>query len=181
MRTLAGCAAFLLVIAAPVVHADVLIVIDKSTQQARVISDGALVHVFKTSTGKYGNGTPNGSFGVERMHRHWYSRKYDDAPMPHAIFFYEGYAIHGTTETSRLGRPASHGCVRLHPKDAAALFALVREQGRANTSVVVTGVNPQQKPSTVMARKRDRKPQRQRQARRTRYSSPGPFWWFDRL
>jgi hypothetical protein len=62
--------------------------------------------------------------------------------MPYAIFFHEGYAIHGTTVISRLGSPASHGCVRLHPRDAAVLFALVQKSGMANTTVVVTGSNP---------------------------------------
>jgi integrase len=59
--------------------------------------------------------------------------------VPHSIFFHEGYAIHGTQYVSRLGRQASHGCVRLHPANAATLFALVREHGRDNTSIEVTG------------------------------------------
>jgi len=168
----------MLLIAASMAQADVLIVIDKSTQQVRVVADGDLAHVFKTSTGKYGTGTPNGSYGVERMHRHWYSRKYDYAPMPYSIFYDSGYAIHGTTVISRLGRPASHGCVRLHPNDAKLLFALVREQGKENTMVVVTGTNPKPKPSQLMAQ-RKRKPARQ--VRRIRGFDAGPFGWWGRL
>ena len=58
--------------------------------------------------------------------------------MPHAIFFHRGYAIHGTMYVSRLGRPASHGCVRLHPSHAAMLFALVRSEGMGRTRIVVS-------------------------------------------
>jgi lipoprotein-anchoring transpeptidase ErfK/SrfK len=178
MRTAIVAAALMLATLAQPAGADVLVVIDKSTQQVRVLADGGLAHVFKTSTGRYGNGTPNGSYGVERLHRHWYSRKYDNAPMPYSIFFHEGYAIHGTTVISRLGRPASHGCVRLHPDDAAVLFALVREQGKDNTVVIVTGTNPKPKPSKWMVRKRDRKPERA--VRRVRTVDPGLRWWRER-
>ena len=178
MRTVSAAAGMLL-IAASMAHADVLIVIDKSTQQVRVVADGELAHVFKSSTGKHGAGTPNGTYGVERMHRRWYSRKYDYAPMPYSIFYDGAYAIHGTTVISRLGRPASHGCVRLHPDDAKVLFALVREQGKENTAVIVTGANPKANPSQAIAQKRKRRPSRQ--ARRTRHFGLGPFGWWGRL
>jgi lipoprotein-anchoring transpeptidase ErfK/SrfK len=69
--------------------------------------------------------------------RRWFSRRYYNSPMPYAIFFHRGYAIHGTYELSRLGGPASHGCVRLHPQNAAILFSLVREEGPRNTRIVV--------------------------------------------
>ena len=81
------------------------------------------------STGRSGYGTPSGVFRPQMMARRWFSRKYYNSPMPHSIFFYHGFAIHGTTELSRLGGPASHGCVRLHPSHAAALFALVAARG----------------------------------------------------
>ena len=55
-----------------------------------------------------------------------YSSKYENSPMPHSIFFRGGYAIHGTGYIKSLGRPASHGCIRLHPRNAAALYQLVR-------------------------------------------------------
>jgi lipoprotein-anchoring transpeptidase ErfK/SrfK len=72
------------------------------------------------------------------MARRWFSRKYYNSPMPHAIFFYHGFAIHGTYDLARLGGPASHGCVRLHPSNAAALFALVERRGRHNTRIVIS-------------------------------------------
>jgi lipoprotein-anchoring transpeptidase ErfK/SrfK len=155
-------AAFALILAAATPSsADVLVVIDKSAQELRVVADGALAHVFKTSTGIYGTGTPIGSYKVERLNRHWYSRKYGNAPMPYSIFFHGAYAIHGTTAISRLGNPASHGCVRLHPRDAAVLFALVQSEGADKTSVIVTGVNPPRPvaPRELSAQRRKRAPQ----------------------
>jgi lipoprotein-anchoring transpeptidase ErfK/SrfK len=72
------------------------------------------------------------------MARRWYSRKYYNSPMPHSIFFYYGYAIHGTTDIRRLGGPASHGCIRLHPSHAATLYALVERNGRGNTRIEIS-------------------------------------------
>ncbi|QWG12939.1 L,D-transpeptidase [Bradyrhizobium sediminis] len=72
------------------------------------------------------------------MARRWYSRRYYNSPMPHSIFFYHGFAIHGTTELARLGGPASHGCVRLHPSHAAALFAWVERSGPRNTLIEIS-------------------------------------------
>lgn len=122
--------------------AAVTVTIDKSTQRMTVEVDGQTRHTFLVSTGLGRTGTPNGTYGPQRMHRKWFSRKYYNSPMPYSIFFHKGYAIHGTTYISRLGGPASHGCVRLHPSNAAALFALVQEQGAGNTRIVVTGANP---------------------------------------
>ena len=118
-------------------QADILIAVDKSSQSMSVIVDGRERHRWTVSTGRHG-GPPSGAYRAQRMERSWYSRKYDWSPMPHAIFFHEGYAIHGTTYVSRLGRPASHGCVRLHPSHAAELFALVRSRGMASTRIVVS-------------------------------------------
>ena len=89
-----------------------------------------------------GYNTPNGSYRPERLARQWFSRKYDWSPMPYSIFFHGGYAIHGSYEISRLGRPASHGCIRLHPANAAVLYRLV-EANRGNTRIVVTGDRPE--------------------------------------
>jgi lipoprotein-anchoring transpeptidase ErfK/SrfK len=72
------------------------------------------------------------------MAAHYFSKKYYNAPMPHAIFFYYGFAIHGTNDIARLGGPASHGCVRLHPSHAAALFALVQRNGPGNTTIQIS-------------------------------------------
>jgi hypothetical protein len=82
--------------------------------------------------------TPNGTYRPEMMARMWYSRKYHMSPMPHSIFFHEGWAIHGSYATGALGSPASHGCVRLHPRNAATLFALVEQRGRDRTAILVT-------------------------------------------
>jgi lipoprotein-anchoring transpeptidase ErfK/SrfK len=68
----------------------------------------------------------------------WYSRKYQMSPMPYAIFYKGGYAVHGTYDLKRLGRPASHGCVRLHPSNAKKLYQLVMRYGLGNTQIVVT-------------------------------------------
>ena len=86
--------------------------------------------------------TPNGSYRPERLARKWFSSKYDWSPMPYSIFFHGGYAIHGSYEVSHLGRPASHGCIRLHPANAAVLFALVRAH-QGETRIVVTGERPE--------------------------------------
>jgi len=99
--------------------------------------DGTTRYNWPVSTGRGGYGTPSGVFYPQMMARRWYSRKYYNSPMPHSIFFYHGFAIHGTGDISRLGGPASHGCVRLHPSHAATLFALVGRQ-RGNTRIVIS-------------------------------------------
>jgi hypothetical protein len=116
--------------------ADVLININKSAQQMSVLVDGRLQYTWRISTG-LGGGPPSGAYRPQRLERHWRSRKYGWAPMPHSIFFHQGYAIHGTVHVSRLGRRASHGCVRLHPAHAATLFALVRNYGSTQTRIMV--------------------------------------------
>ena len=118
-------------------RADILISVEKSAQRLSVIVDGVHRYTWPISSGIDG-GPPSGSFRPERLERMWYSRKYDWSPMPHAIFFHYGFAIHGTGYVSRLGRPASHGCVRLHPSHAAQLFALVRNEGMGRTRIVVS-------------------------------------------
>jgi lipoprotein-anchoring transpeptidase ErfK/SrfK len=110
--------------------------IDNSSQRMRVYVDGGLAYVWPVSTARRGYRTPAGHYRVQRMERMWYSRKYDMSPMPHAMFFRGGYAIHGTYSIRQLGRPASHGCVRLAPGNARALFEMVRARGGAQ--VVVT-------------------------------------------
>jgi lipoprotein-anchoring transpeptidase ErfK/SrfK len=69
----------------------------------------------------------------------WRSRRYHMSPMPYSIFFRGGYAIHGTYETRHLGARASHGCIRLSPGHAAALFSLVRGAGLGRTRISITG------------------------------------------
>jgi lipoprotein-anchoring transpeptidase ErfK/SrfK len=111
--------------------------IDLSEQRLYLFVDGAFRDSWPISSARRGYRTPIGRFRPIRLERSWYSRKYDWAPMPHSVFFLGGYAIHGTTEIKRLGRPVSHGCVRLHPANAARLFQLIREVGKANTAIVI--------------------------------------------
>jgi len=130
------------VIGAPPVVANVLISVNKNTQQMSVSVDGVRRYEFAVSTGRPGYGTPSGTYHPRRLERSWFSREYYHSPMPHSIFFHGGYAIHGSYDINRLGGPASHGCIRLHPSNAAALFALVRTEGVGATTIVVSGSNP---------------------------------------
>jgi hypothetical protein len=123
-------------------RANVLITVDKDVQQMTVKVDGQLRWTWPVSTGIARYDTPNGEYTAFRMEAEHFSKEWDDAPMPHSIFFTrQGHAIHGSFH-SKLGRPASHGCVRLSPKNAAALYALVRDQGLPNTKVVIEGELP---------------------------------------
>src|SRR5262245_27459157 len=124
------------------VFAKAVISIDKSAQQMSVLVDGVARYHFAVSTGRAGYSTPNGSYRPQWLARSWFSKKYYNSPMPHSIFFHGGYAIHGSYEISRLGGPASHGCIRLHPRDATALYALVQRQGLGATTIVVHGSTP---------------------------------------
>jgi len=119
-------------------RADVVVHIDKSSQRMAVSVDGATRYNWPVSTGRRGYGTPNGVFHPQMLARRWYSRKYYNSPMPHSIFFHRGFAIHGTNDLARLGGPASHGCVRLHPSHAAMLYGLVERNGRGGTRIQIT-------------------------------------------
>jgi lipoprotein-anchoring transpeptidase ErfK/SrfK len=99
---------------------------------------GQVLHTWKVSTARSGYKTPSGEWRPYRMHVMWRSIKYDNAPMPYAVFYDGGYAIHGTTAVGRLGTPASHGCVRLLTENAQAFYNLVKEVGPGNTRVIVT-------------------------------------------
>src|SRR5687767_7240205 len=119
-------------------QAGVVITIDKATQQMTVDIDGATRWIWPVSTGRRGYDTPAGSFRPFRLEEDHYSKEWDEAPMPYSIFFTgDGHVIHGSYETRRLGRRASHGCVRLAPKHAEKLFTLVKREGLANARVVV--------------------------------------------
>ncbi|MDP3895655.1 MAG: L,D-transpeptidase [Mesorhizobium sp.] len=112
--------------------------IDVSTQTMTVKRFGRVIHTWKVSTARRGYITPAGSWRPYRMHKMWHSRKYDMAPMPYAVFYHGGFAVHGTTAVSRLGTPASHGCVRLQTENAATFYALVSEVGPGNTRIIVS-------------------------------------------
>ncbi len=131
--------------------------VSKTSQRMSVLVDGTARYNWKVSTGATRYTTPNGVFKPQWLARKWKSRQYNNAPMPHSIFFHQGYAIHGTKEVSRLGRIASHGCVRLAPENAAQLYSIVQKQ-MANTRIVVSndvidmpGEAPKKKPSQFVA------------------------------
>lgn len=118
------------------VNGPISITVDITTQEMVVATaTGRTLYVWDVSTGRKGYGTPTGNFKPIRMHEMWYSSKYENAPMPHSIFFYGGYAIHATFDVANLGRVASHGCVRLDPENAETLFDLVNRVGMKNTSI----------------------------------------------
>jgi lipoprotein-anchoring transpeptidase ErfK/SrfK len=122
-------------------HAErVVISVDKISQKMTVSIDGQREYVWPISTAAAGYTTPSGTFHPFRMEEDHFSDEWDDAPMPYSIFFTPaGHAIHGSEHVKSLGRPASHGCVRLDPANAAILYTLVEEAGMANTIVVVKG------------------------------------------
>jgi lipoprotein-anchoring transpeptidase ErfK/SrfK len=121
----------------------VLVNIDKTKQQMTVSLDGVETYEWPVSTGRAGYSTPSGTYTATSMNKIWYSKQWDNAPMPHSIFFMkDGHAIHGSFDVKNLGKPVSHGCVRISPKNAATLYALVKENGLENTQVVLTGVSP---------------------------------------
>jgi lipoprotein-anchoring transpeptidase ErfK/SrfK len=121
----------------------VLVNIDKTSQTMTVFLGGVAKYQWPVSTGRLGYSTPSGTYNATSMNEMWYSKQWDNAPMPHSIFFMkDGHAIHGSFDVKNLGKPASHGCVRISPKNAATLYALVKENGLANAQVMVTGVSP---------------------------------------
>lgn len=124
------------------------ILVDKATQRMFVIQDGYIRFMWPVSTGREATQTPNGIFTPQRLERNWSSTAYYDSPMPFSIFFHKGYAIHGSYAIDRLGGPASHGCVRLHPHHAAILFDLVQLEGPNRTTIEVTDQGrPMEQPS----------------------------------
>ena len=130
----------LMLFAASSAQAKIYITIDKDAQMMTVAVDGVERYRWPVSTGNPSHETPNGTFRAFRMEADHYSKEFDDAPMPHSIFFTKiGHAIHGTVYENRLGTPASHGCVRLSQAHASTLYALVEEQGVLNTTVTLTG------------------------------------------
>lgn len=132
----AGCVAGAVVSAmAASASAGVLAKVDLNDQEMQVYVDGHLRYTWPVATGRRGYETPTGHFRAQRLEREWYSTKYDDAPMPNAVFFNGGYAVHGSG--GRKGRPASHGCVRLDHGNARAFYNLVA-QHRGSTRIVIT-------------------------------------------
>jgi lipoprotein-anchoring transpeptidase ErfK/SrfK len=112
--------------------------INISSQRMDVFVDGAPRYNWAVSTARPPYRTPTGTFRPTAVVRYHASTIYSGSPMPYAIFFLRGYAIHGSYETKYLGRPASHGCVRLHPANAAALYSLVKQYGAGNTLIQIS-------------------------------------------
>jgi L,D-transpeptidase catalytic domain len=130
----------LMLLATGAAQAKIAITVDKNAQQMTVAVDGVERYQWPVSTGNPSHETPNGTFQTFRMEADHFSKEFDDAPMPHSIFFTKlGHAIHGTESEGRLGTPVSHGCVRLSRDNAATLYALVEKEGVLNTSVTLTG------------------------------------------
>jgi lipoprotein-anchoring transpeptidase ErfK/SrfK len=127
--------------------------VDQARQILTVSVNGKVRHQWPVSSGRHEFPTPTGTFKPEWVAKMWYSKTYDLAPMPHAVFFKDGAAIHATNATGLLGTAASHGCVRLSPAHAAEFFALVQKHGLAQTKIAVTG-RPNYTPSAI-ARARD--------------------------
>ncbi|MET0219665.1 MAG: L,D-transpeptidase [Tardiphaga sp.] len=142
-------------------QAKIAITVDKDNQELTVVQDGVEKYRWPVSSGIPSHETPNGSFRTFRMEEDHYSKEFDDAPMPNAIFFTKmGHAIHGTDSVNRLGTPASHGCVRLSRENAKTLYAMVKEDGVLNTTVTLTGSsqvalarNPRSTRPTALARR----------------------------
>jgi lipoprotein-anchoring transpeptidase ErfK/SrfK len=136
---LAGLLALLLapLSSASVFAANLIAKVDISTQTMVVSQNGVVKYKWPVSTGRKGYSTPTGTYSAQWLSRHHRSRKYNNAPMPYAVFYHRGYAVHATYDTKRLGRPASHGCVRLAPENAATFFSMVQQAGQKNTRIVI--------------------------------------------
>jgi len=160
MRSFLIAVTSLILFATGAAQAKIAITVDKDNQQMTVAVDGVARYHWPVSTGIPSHETPNGSFRTFRMEEDHFSKEFDDAPMPHSIFFTKiGHAIHGTDSVNRLGSPASHGCVRLSRDHASTLYALVQQQGVLNTTVTLTGSsqvawarNPRPRSNTAIAR-----------------------------
>jgi L,D-transpeptidase catalytic domain len=168
MRSLLVAFTGLMLFATGAAQANVSIIVDKNAQLMTVAVDGVERYQWPVSTGNPSHETPNGSFRTFRMEEDHYSKEFDDAPMPHSIFFTKvGHAIHGTDSEGRLGTPVSHGCVRLSRANASTLYALVQKEGVLNTTVTLTGSsqialarNPRPaRPATAVARRDPAQPQ----------------------
>jgi hypothetical protein len=161
MRSFLVAVTGLVLLATGAAQAKIAITVDKDNQQMTVAVDGVARYHWPVSTGLPSHETPNGSFRTFRMEEDHYSKEFDDAPMPHSIFFTKiGHAIHGTDSVNRLGSPASHGCVRLSRANASTLYALVQQDGVLNTTVTLTGSsqvalarNPRPRANTAVARR----------------------------
>ncbi len=119
-------------------QAGVVARVDLSTQRMTVLVNGVPRYSWPVSTARRGYVTPTGTYRPQRLHRRYFSRKYYNSPMPYSVFFRGGYAIHGSYAVNQLGAPASHGCIRLHPSNAATLYGLIESHGPGDTLIQIT-------------------------------------------
>lgn len=180
LLTVILCGAFLLGIS-PASAAKVLISISKMSQKMTVTVDGEKKYQWKVSTGAAGYETPSGTYRPFRMEKEYFSKEWDDAPMPNSIFFtVRGHAIHGSYQIKRLGTRASHGCVRLAPENAAKLFALVQKSGMSNTTISIKGglfENTEELYKPVASLTRTLKDKKNKLANTKTRKGKKPFWW----
>jgi len=125
--------------AAPKSGTTLAIDIDLGRQHMTLTEYGQVVGSWPISSGREGHRSPTGSYRPLWSARMWYSKKYDNAPMPHAVFFSGGVAMHATQATGMLGHPASHGCIRQSPANAAMTYRLVEKHGNSHTRITVHG------------------------------------------
>ena len=112
--------------------------VDISQQKMKVYQNGRLKYIWPVSTARPGKVTPTGQWKGKWLSKNHRSSRYNNAPMPYSIFYSGNFAIHGTNQINRLGRPASAGCVRLHPDNARVLFNLATRYGVKNVKVRIT-------------------------------------------
>lgn len=139
MRILAGIGLVIAIaFGSTIAHAAPLVAkVDLSSQTMTVIHRGKVIHRWKVSTARQGKVTPTGTWTAKWLSRNHRSSRYNNAPMPWSIFYNGNYAIHGTNQIKRLGQPASAGCIRLHPDNAARLYRLAQREGLKNTRIIV--------------------------------------------
>ncbi|WP_103258099.1 L,D-transpeptidase [Tabrizicola aquatica] len=137
VRLIAAIALALALVPSPTLAERVVARVSISTQTMKVYHEGRHLFTWPVSTAKSGKITPTGVFAPDFLSRHHRSSRYNNAPMPWAIFYDGNYAIHGTDQLKRLGQPASNGCVRLHPDNAAILFRMVKSEGMENMRVEI--------------------------------------------
>jgi lipoprotein-anchoring transpeptidase ErfK/SrfK len=147
-------------------------VIDLSTQTMTVSDKNGEIASWKISSARGGYRTPTGTYTPHYTARMHYSKQYHWSPMPYSVFFNEGVAVHGTNATGQLGHPASHGCVRAHPKNAKIFYNLVHKHGMQLTRVTVRGKPPY---SPVVAEGRRRRYAQQQPS----YQAYGGFFGYN--
>ncbi len=187
--TLAMALTVLVLASAAPAAAGVQIRVNLNAQTMQVTTPDGEVRNWAISSGRKGFNTIRGQYRPYALKTYHWSRKYGGA-MPHAIFFKGGYAIHGTSDVKRLGRPASHGCIRLHPAHAKELFRMVKEHGAGSTRIAINGVAPDtgrtmvasaKKRAPAVARVRVPQPELIAPAYAPQPLSPSPYFPFQRL